>query len=226
MWRKRLRGWLAPPVQSTKGASVFRINRPALIAGAIAALALVPAASAAPPSLGDLNPPPPDFYTCTPVGARTICNATLYDSKAAEPQDGLVCGSGADAFTINDNGDVVSRFTRRYNADGNLTSRVEHEVWTNAFWSNPLTGKVVTYTQRQTFFDELTVPGDFSSTVEKQTGENMYTDPVTNKKVLRSAGRVVWGPDGLLAESGKHWDVDMFLFGDTTLLDDVCAALS
>jgi hypothetical protein len=205
---------------------VFRINKPAVIAGTFAALALVPAASAAPPSLGDLNPPPPDFYTCKAVGARTICNATLHESKVAEPQTELVCGSGASAFTIHDNGDVESRLTRRYNADGNLTSRVEHEVWTNSFWSNPLTGKVVTYTQRGTFFDELTVPGDFDSVVETIVGENVYTDPATHKKVLRSVGRVVWGPDGLLAESGQHWDIDMFVFGDTSVLDDVCAALS
>jgi hypothetical protein len=205
---------------------VFRINRPALIAGAIAALTLVPAASAAPPSLGDLNPPPPDFYTCKPVGARTICNATVQESKVAEPQTELVCGSGTNAFTIYDNGEVDSRFTRRYNADGNLTSRVEHEVWTNSFWSNPLTGKIVTYTQRGTITDELTVPGDFDSTVETIVGENVYTDPGTHKKILRSVGRVVWGPEDLLAESGKHWDIDMFLFGDTSVLDGVCAALS
>ena len=206
---------------------MFRFNSPALIAGTIAALALVPAASAAPPSLGDLNPPPPDDYTCKPVGARTICTVTRHESKVAEPQTELVCGSGADEFTIDDNGDVESRFTRTYNADGNLTTRVDHEVWTNSFWSNPLTGKVVPYTQRGTFFDELTVPGDLDSIVETVTGENIYTDPVTHKKVARSVGRVVWGPDGsLLAESGQHWDIDLFVFGDTSALDGVCAALS
>jgi hypothetical protein len=205
---------------------VFRINRPALLAGAIAALSLVPAASAAPPSLGDLNPPPPDDYTCKPVGARTICTVTRHESKVAEPQPELVCGSGASAFTINDNGDEYSDFTRRYNANGDLTSRVEHEVWINSFWSNPLNGKTVTYTQRGTFFDQFTVPGDLDSVVEKITGENIYTDPVTNKKVLRSVGRAVWGPEGLMAESGIHWDIDMFWFGDPTVLDGVCAALS
>lgn len=205
---------------------MFRINKPALIAGAIAALALVPAASAAPPALGDLNPPPPDDYTCKPVGARTICTVSRSESKVAEPQTELVCGEGADAFTINDNGTEYSQLTRRYNANGDLTSRVEHEVWVDSFWSNPLSGKIVTYTQRGTFFDVLTVPGDLDSIVETITGENIYTDPVTNKKVLRSAGRVVWGPEGLLAESGPHWDVDMFWFGDSHALDNVCAALS
>jgi len=205
---------------------VFRINRPALIAGTIAALTLVPVASAAPPSLGALNPPPPADYTCKAVGARTICTVTRHESKVAEPQTELVCGSGADEFTIYDNGDVESRLTRRYDADGNLTSRVEHEVWSNSFWSNPLTGKVVPYTQRGTITDELTVPGDFGSTVETVVGENVYTDPATHKKILRGVGRVVSGPDGLLAESGKHWDIDMFVFGDTSVLDGVCAALS
>ncbi len=205
---------------------MFRINRPALVAGAVAALSLVPAASASPPSLGGLNPPPPGDYTCKPVGARTICTVTRHESKVAEPQSELVCGSGADAFTIYDNGDVEERLTRRYNADGDLTSRVNHAVWTNSFWSNPLTGKVVTYTQRGTIFDEFTVPGDLDSVVETVVGENIYTDPVTHKKVLRSAGRVVFGPDGLLAESGQHWDIEMFEFGDTSVLDGVCAALS
>ena len=205
---------------------MFRFNSPALAAGTIAALALVPAASAAPPSLGDLNPPPPDDYTCKPVGARTICTVTRHESKVAEPQTELVCGSGADEFTIYDNGDVESRLTRMYNADGNLTSRVEHEVWTNSFWSNPRSGKIVTYTQRGTITDELTVPGDFASVIETIVGENIYTDPVTHKKVARSVGRVVSGPDGLLAESGQHWDIDMFVFGDTSALDGVCAALS
>src|SRR3954452_1116626 len=156
MWLRRRSAWLGLRVQPTKGASVFRINKPALISAAVAGLSLVPPATAAPPALGDLNPPPPDFYTCKPLGARTICTATVQESKVAEPQPELVCGGGASAFTIYDNGDVESRFTRRYNADGNLTSRVEHEVWTNSFWSNPLTGRVVTYTQRGTITDELT----------------------------------------------------------------------
>ena len=205
---------------------MFRFNKPALVAGAIAALALVPAASAAPPAAGDLNPPPPDDYTCKPVGAGTICTVERHESKIAELQPELVCGSGADAFNIYDNGDVSSRFTRRYDADGNLTVRVNHEVWTNAFWSNPLTGKTVPYTQRQTTTTQLIVPGDFGSAVETMTGQNIYTDPATHKKVLRSAGRTVFGPDGLEFSAGQQWFVDLFENGDTSVLDPVCAALS
>jgi hypothetical protein len=203
-----------------KGALVFRLNNSALVA-TIAALIVVPAASAA-----ELNPPPPDFYTCNPVGARTICTAELHESKVAELQPELVCGSGADAFNIYDNGDVTQRFTRRYNADGNLIRRVNHEVWSNSFWSNPLTGKTVTYTQRGVITDVLTVPGDFGSVVETVVGENVYTDPITHKKVLMGVGRTVYGADGLLFSAGQQWAVDMFENGDTSVLGDVCAALS
>lgn len=205
---------------------MFRFNKLALVAGAIAALALVPATSAAPPAPQDLNPPPPADYTCKPVGEGTICTVTRFESKVAELQPELVCGSGDSAFNIYDNGDIESHFTRTYNADGNLTKRVDHETWTNAFWSNPLTGKTVPYTQRGTITDVLVVPGDFDSTVETVVGENIYTNPITHKKVLMSAGRVVFGPDGLEFSAGEHWDIDLFMGGDTTVLDGVCAALS
>ena len=66
-----------------------------------------------------------------------------------------------------------------------------------------------------------------STITETQTGENIYTDPVTHKKVLRSAGRTVMGPDGtLLAESGQQWWVDAFILGNPSVLDGVCAALA
>src|SRR5207248_1363391 len=146
-----------------------------------------------------------------------------HESKVAELQPELVCGSGADAFNIYDNGEIYSHFTRTYNADGNLTERVEHETWLAAFWSNPLTGKTLPYTQRDKITDVLTVPGDFNSVVETETGENVMTDPVTHKKVLMGAGRTVFGADGLLFSSGQQWAVDMFVNGDTSVLDDVCA---
>jgi hypothetical protein len=218
-------GWHFLPNQP-KGATVFHFKTPALFAGTIAALALASSASAAPPSLGDLNPPPPDFYTCKPVGAGTICTANRVEVKDEELQPELVCGSGADAFNIYDNGTAYSSFTRRYNADGDLTERVNHEVWKDAFWSNPLTGKTVPYTQRDTITTRLLVPGDFDSAVETTVGQNIYRDPATGQILLRSTGRTVFGPDGLLASSGKQWTVDLFVNGDAHTLDAVCDALS
>lgn len=205
---------------------MLRLNKPAIIAGAIAALALVPATSGATPSADELNPPPPSDYTCKPVGGGTICTVIRHESKVAELQPELSCGSGADAFNIYDNGDVEQRLTRRYNADADLTQRVNHSVWLNAFWSNPLTGKTVTYTQRGTTMDDFVVPGQLDAVVETVTGENVYTDPVTHQKVLMSVGRTVFGPDGLEFSAGQHWDIDLFVNGDSSVLDPVCAALS
>ena len=200
---------------------------PALAAAAIGVLAMSPAAVAAPPSPQDLNPEPPDLYTCKPLGAGTICTGDVHAVKVAEPQPELVCGTGADAFVIHDNGVEDSDFTRWYDADGNLIRRVEHEVWTHAYWSNPLTGKTVDYTQRQKFTTVLTVPGDFDSAVETQVGENVYTDPVTHKKVLKSVGRTVFGPDGTLEESsGQQPFIEKFVFGGSSAFDAVCAALA
>jgi hypothetical protein len=116
---------------------------------------------------------------------------------------------------------------RFYDADGNLVRRVISETWTNAFWSNPLTGDTVPYTQRDKATDVFATPGDLSTETETMTGENVYTDPVTHKKVMRSVGRVVYGPDGSVEfVAGQHWDVDAFYNGDLSVLDDICAALA
>jgi hypothetical protein len=206
---------------------VFRIKIPALVAGAIGALALVPAAQAAQPATSELNPPPPDFYTCKATGSQTICTANRVLVKEAELQPELVCGSGADAFNIYDTGDQHQRATRWYNADGNLTRRVVHDRWLSAFWSNPLNGKTVPYTQTGKITTVLAVPGDLDSATETTVGQNIYTDPVTHRKVMHSSGRTVFGADGTLEfRSGKQPFLDAFIDGDMSVFDGVCAALS
>ena len=193
---------------------MFRFAAPAL-AGVLGALALAPAAFA------DLNPPAPDFYTCRDTGTQTICHG--HRTFHEDPVDtDIPC-----AFRVFDQGDIEQRAVRYYNANDDLVRRVIHETWTNAFWSNPLTGDTVPYTQRGTFTDVLAVPGDLASATETLTGENIYTDPVTHKKVLRSTGRVVYGADGSVEFSaGQHWDIDLFVNGDQSVLDDLCAALA
>jgi hypothetical protein len=206
---------------------MFRFTRPALVAGAIGAFALAPGALAAPPAAEDLNPPPPDFLTCKPLGAGTICSGTSQEVKVSEPQPELVCGSGADAFVIHDNGTVHQRVTRWYDADGNLTRRVIHEVWKPAWWSNPLNGETVPYTQNGKITTVLAVPGDLGSATETTVGENIYTDPDTHRKVLRSTGRVVFGADGTLDfRAGQQPFLDAFIDGDMSVFDAVCAALA
>jgi hypothetical protein len=205
--------------------SVF--SKLALVAAAAGVLALAPGASAAPPAAQELNPPPPDFLTCKALGAGTICSGSFQEVVVSEPQPELVCGSGADAFLIHDNAVLNARETRRYNADGDLTRLVTQERWKPAFWSNPITGKTVPYTQTQQITIELAVPGDFDSATETTVGENIYTDPVTHKKVLQSTGRVVFGADGTLDfRAGQQPFIDAFVDGDMSVFDAVCAALA
>lgn len=206
---------------------MFRFTKPALLAGAIGVLALAPGALAAEPAPEDLNPPPPSFLTCKPLGAGTICSGTSRIVKESEEQTELVCGSGADAFHIYDQGEIYQRATRWYDADGNLTRRVLHERWKPAWWSNPLNGETVPYTQSNKITAELAVPGDFGSATETVVGENVYTDPETHRKVLRSTGRVVFAADGTLDfRAGQQPFLDAFVDGDMSVFDAVCAALA
>ena len=117
--------------------------------------------------------------------------------------------------------------TRWYNADGDLIKRVIQERWHSAFWSNPLTGKTVTYTQTDKITTVLAVPGDLDSATETTVGANIYTDPLTHQKVLRSTGRVVFGADGTLDfRAGQQPFLDAFVDGDMSVFDAVCAALA
>jgi hypothetical protein len=117
--------------------------------------------------------------------------------------------------------------TLRYNADGDIATAVERERWHSAFWSNPLSGKTVPYTQTQKFTTEFAVPGDFDSATLTIVGENTYTDPVAHQKVLASTGRVVFGADGSLEfRAGKQPFIDAFVDGDMSVFDAVCAALA
>ena len=205
---------------------MFRFATLAIAACALGALALAPGALAAPPAPQDLNPPPPDYLTCKALGAGAICSGRFEEIKVAEPQDGLVCGSGTSAFVIHDNAHLFARATRWYDADGNLTRRVIRERWQSAFWSNPESGKIVPYTQTDKITDVLAVPGDFDSATETLVGSNIYTDPVTHRKVLRNTGRNVFGADGLEFRAGHQPFIDAFVDGDMSVFDDVCAALA
>jgi hypothetical protein len=185
-----------------------------------------PAALAAPPASDELNPPPPSFLTCTPTGTGTICKGARH--LVEEPVDTeIVCGSGADAFHIYDQGEIFQRAIRWYDADGNLTRRVIFERWTPAWWSNPLTGATVPYTQTNKFTTVLAIPGDFGSATETVVGETIWTDPQTHKKVLRSVGRQVVAADGTIEfRSGRQPFLDAFVDGDMSVFDAVCAALA
>jgi hypothetical protein len=201
------------------------IRRLFSIAVFLGLLVLTASATAGPPVTPTLNPPPLDFYTCNTVGNGTICHGSR--TLTVDPYDTeIVCGSGASAFDIWDQGIAVDQVaTRYYDADGNLTRRVVHEDWRPGQFSNPLTGAVVPYRQTSNIVDVLAVPGDFGSATETQTGQNNFTVG-GHGIVLQNSGRVVTAPDGTVEfSSGKQNIADYFDNGNAAVLDELCSVL-
>jgi hypothetical protein len=172
-----------------------------------------------------LNPPPSPDYTCKTVGNGTICRADITFSYG--PDDtGIVCGSGPSAFDIFDSATGDQQKTRSYDQNGNLTRRVVHETYSSGQFSNPLTGAVVPYTQHDTITDVLAVPGDFSTATETNVGENIFK-PAQGAPVFEYAGRFVVAPDGTIEfRAGQNDFFAVFVDGNTSVLQPLCAALA
>lgn len=204
----------------------LRNARRSLVAAAFGALTLAPTTFAAQPVAQTLNPPPPSFENCKPVGAGTICDGSRTLSYG--PVDtGIACGSGASAFDIFDQGTYNQYAIRYYDQNGNLTRRVIHSNYSLGQWSNPSTGAIVNYTQHNVQTDVLAVPGDFTSSTQTVTGENIYRT-ATGAPVLIATGRQVFNFDGseLFFSAGRNAFVAAFFQGDATAFDQVCAALA
>jgi hypothetical protein len=173
-----------------------------------------------------LTPPPPSFERCHPAGATTICEGNQVYAGGTEGT-GIICGSGADAFEIFDlSSKVLEHAMRWYDADGNLTRRVNKFTWLGSSWTNPLTGNSVAYRQTNVVTDDLAIPGDLSSARETTTGVVNFIIPGRGA-IVQDVGRTVFGFDGSLEfEAGPHVFVDYFVDGDTTALDAICAVLA
>lgn len=205
---------------------MFRHARSSLLAASLGALALAPASLAAKPVTQTLTPPPPSFETCKTVGGGSICDGTQTVSYG--PVDtGIVCGSGATAFDIIDQGIYNQHAIRYYDQNGNLTRRVIHSNYSFGQWSNPSTGATVNYTQHGVETDVLAIPGDLSSSTQTDTGENIYRTG-TGAPVFIATGRQVFNFDGseLLFSAGRNGFIAAFFQGDTAAFDQVCAALA
>jgi hypothetical protein len=193
-------------------------------AGAVAvALSLASSAAAGQPVSQTLNPPPPPWWTCKAVGNGTICEGTA--SYSYGPDDtGLACGSGAGAFDILDSATVTDRVAVRYDANGDIVEMVKHETYSSAAFSNPLTGATLPYRSNVTITN--TFPGyDLLQVIR---GETNFTAPGLGAVAL-NAGRLVDffnGDDNILFEAGPHsLFPDLFLYGDTSVVERLCTAL-
>src|SRR4051812_44460828 len=189
----------------------LRIRKPVLLPiliGGLLALASVSPAVAAPPSTQDLNPAPPDSYTCNPVGTGTICRAHTVVPYSGEPT-GIVCGSGAASVEILDNGIRDIHATRWYDRDGNLARRLRTFLFRDGDLSNPTTGRTLAYSQHNADDEVLSVPGDLASATLSSSGHLSITAPGFGP-VLMDTGHTVVGPEGdVLGHSGvSRLDVD------------------
>jgi hypothetical protein len=207
--------------------------RPFLIASSVCAagaLILVSPGLAGQPVTQTLNPPPPSYETCKAVGDGTICQGTTTFSygpiDTADEGPPLVCGSGAGTFDVFDS-EVGNSLARRiYDANGNLVRRMRYDQVTQGQNSNPLTGAVVPYTSTLTNIDVLAVPGDLGSTTLTTTGEFIVRPP-RGAPVFVDVGRAVlrFEPDFSVDFLSGRQDLFAYGFGDTSVLEPLCAAL-
>jgi hypothetical protein len=207
---------------------LFLVSLVALFALAFAPQAAVFAGQ--PVDTSTLNPVPPSFLTCKAVGNDTICQGdrtVSYDLiDTADEGGAIVCGSGARAFDVFDQGAFDQHAIRYYDSNGNLVRRVIHENFTFGQYSNPQAGTTVPYTERNNITDVLAVPGNFDSATETITGEFIFR-PAHSAPVFLNAGRAVFGPNGSVEfAAGPDGNLDYFFAGDASAIQKLCAALA
>jgi len=173
-----------------------------------------------------LNPPPPSDYTCKTVGNGTICRADR-PITFGPTDNGIVCGRGSSAFDVYDSEVYDLNLTRTYDQNGNLIRRDIHQNNSFGQFSNPLTGTAVPYTEHNIYTDILAVPGDLSTVTETTTGE-VIVKPAQGAPVYVDVGRTVFDFfDGTLEFEAGHNDSNAYYyFGDTSVVQKLCAALA
>jgi hypothetical protein len=196
------------------------------VVGLTAFLALAPQASASPGqgATPTLNPPPfVEPVSCKAVGNGTICmgDRTFHEDNV---DTGLTCGSGATAFNPVDQSFADEQYTLYYDQAGNLTRFTFHDNWYSAQWVNPQSGTAVPYTQTDNYDNQLAVPGDFGTKTTTHTGEAIFK-PAHSRTIFLNAGRVVYSPDGSVDWAGPQSFLDLFVDGDLSVLEPLCAAL-
>jgi hypothetical protein len=190
---------------------------------ALAAVIGAPAAAvaAAPRPTAELNPAPPDGYTCTANGTGTVCHLDATNVFDPAPS-GIVCGDGATAFDVFDQATRRLVATRWYDRDGNLVKRIRENWFSDARFST-VTGSAVDYRQHDTDTDYFAVPGDLGSATIYSQNSLVATAPGWGV-VAMEAGRTVVDADGNVEQNGRR-DLSDYFVGDPTSLDRLCAAL-
>ena len=182
----------------------------------VAGLAAAPAQAAV--DLDNLNPPPPDWYTCKATGSGAVCHGSHVGGH-----EGAEDGSCPQGFDILENALAYETAKRVYDRNGDLVERVLHDQWphdpANIIY-NSVTGKSVPYWGSGNERDTFTVPGYFDSIVARTSG-NGYTVTVPGLGLLiKDAGRLDFAPDGSVIEMRGP---KMLFLGQT---EKLCALLA
>ncbi len=178
-----------------------------------------------------LNPSPPSYYTCNTVGNGTICTGSPpiesygpIDTALEGPP--IVCGTGARTFDVFDQATDQVSARRVYDGDGNLVRRVLRDDYTLGQFSNPLTGSILPYDQSDIRTDVLAVPGDLSSATETATWNIHYHALGNGAPAFMHTGRTITALDGTIEfRAGQLNFLNVFVDGDTALLEPICTAL-
>lgn len=186
-----------------------------IVGGGLAVIAV-----AGPPVLPPLNPPPPSFEVCKP-SSGAICRGETGFTLDQEPT-GIICGTAQNPVELLESGTDVTRATRYYDAAGNLTRRVEDFDFEGTI-INPVTGLTAKLKSITDIVDTLSVPGDFSSATERQTGPFQITMP-GHGVLLLDTGRIFFDVEGDLVLNGHHALFDYFN-GDSEAVAELCSAL-
>jgi hypothetical protein len=116
------------------------------------------------------------------------------------------------------------QYTFYHDQAGNLTRFTDHMNWSPAQWVNPQSGTALPYTQVDNYDNQLAVPGDFGTTTTTHTGEAIFK-PAHNRTIFLNAGRYVFSPDGLDFRAGPQSFLNLFVDGDLSVLEPLCAAM-
>ena len=199
-----------------------RVARLVLMTTALSLSLGTPVAAKEPVDPGTLNPPPPAEFNpvCERLGGGIVCDLAFSDPPVIDEPGGLVCDG--DQIFESWTRSVVGR--RIYDADGNLLKRQFQEDFVGSF-TNPSSGATIDFVTHATNIHVLSVPGDLASGISSGAGTGRWSEP-GGATVLVDAGRLVFGPTGILESHGPHHFDDYFERGDLDALQPLCDALA
>ena len=203
-------------------AALVRIIRPVIVVLAATVVLAAPVAARESVDPNTLNPPPPPEFnpTCQRLGGGIVCNLAFSDPPLFDEPSAIICDGIEILFSQTRS--VVGK--RIYDADGNLLKRHFREDLAGTY-ANPSTGEVIGWETHATNIHVLSIPGDLASGISSGAGSGRWFE-LGGGTVLVDAGRLVFGPTGILESHGQHHFDDYFERGDLDALQPICDALA